>query len=83
MLDYVVAEVLSLMKLSSFSLFKTLLVILCHSPSPLQSLQLAMFLYTVCHVVIVVLDSVEPTDNMFRYVAMTTHRHHSHSDWIC
>ena len=42
-------------------------------PSPLpQSLQLAVFLYTVCHVVVVVLDNMDSADPVFRSVAPPT-----------
>ena len=34
----------------------------------LQSLQVAVFLYCVCHVVVVVVDSMDPQDPIFKSV---------------
>lgn len=34
----------------------------------LQSLQMCLFLYTVCHVVVVVMDTIDPSDVMFRFL---------------
>lgn len=34
----------------------------------LQSLQMSLFLYTVCHVVVVVMDTMDPSDIIFRFL---------------
>ena len=39
----------------------------------LQSLQLAMFMYSVCHVVMVVLDSLDSPDVLFQFLWTAEH----------
>ena len=38
-----------------------------HVFSP-QSLQTILFLYTVCHVVVVAMDTMDPSDGIFRFL---------------
>ena len=39
-----------------------------HTHTRTQSLQMAMFLYSVCHVVLIVIDSMETSDVIFRFL---------------
>ena len=33
-----------------------------------QSLQMTIFLYTICHVVVIVMDTMDPSDVIFRFL---------------